>query len=114
MSPHLYAPSTPDDYYLNVKIETGDISAQISADGTVTFSDPPPQFSKEDVDRVLQDAQQQTTLLGRLEMEMARSKDYLSKVRLSFFDTFPSSGIHPFAAFITPSLAFCGSCVIEC
>jgi hypothetical protein len=48
-------------------------------------------------------------------MEMARSKDYLSKVRLSFFfDTFPSSGIRSFAVFITPSLAFCGSCVIEC
>jgi len=93
----------PDNYYLNVQIETADISAQISADGTVMFSDPPPQFSKEDVDRVLQDVQQQTTLLGRLEMEMARSKDFLSKVRLSFFfDIFPSFCIHSFAAFITP------------
>jgi hypothetical protein len=58
---------------------------QISADGTVTFSDPPPQFSKDDVDRVLQDAQVQMALLGRLEKEMARSKEYLSKVRSTFF-----------------------------
>jgi hypothetical protein len=36
----LHIPS--DDYYMNMKIETGDISAQISADGMGMFSDPPP------------------------------------------------------------------------
>jgi len=60
-------------------IESSEISAQISFDGTVTFSDPPSQFSKADVDRVLQQAQEQAALLSRLEMEMARSKDYLGK-----------------------------------
>ncbi|KAJ6606780.1 hypothetical protein B0H10DRAFT_2033551 [Mycena sp. CBHHK59/15] len=60
-------------------IETGDISAQISASGTVTFSDPPPQFTKEEVDAVLANAQDQSELLETLEMEMARSKEFISK-----------------------------------
>ncbi|KAJ7146448.1 hypothetical protein C8R44DRAFT_600063 [Mycena epipterygia] len=60
-------------------IETGDISAQISASGTVTFSDPPPQFTREEVDAVLYNAQQQSELLEGLEMEVARSKDFISK-----------------------------------
>ncbi|KAJ7126567.1 hypothetical protein C8R43DRAFT_1028476 [Mycena crocata] len=60
-------------------IETGDISAQISASGTVTFSDPPPQFSREEVEAVLRNAQQQSGLLEVLEMEMARSKEFISK-----------------------------------
>ncbi|KAF7304915.1 PCI domain-containing protein [Mycena kentingensis (nom. inval.)] len=61
------------------KIECGDISAQISASGTVTFSDPPPQFTREEVDAVLRSAQSQSALLEELEMEMARSKEFISK-----------------------------------
>ncbi|EDR06883.1 uncharacterized protein LACBIDRAFT_294631 [Laccaria bicolor S238N-H82] len=60
-------------------IESNDISAQISADGTVTFSDPPPQFTKEQVDEALLDVQQQTALLGYLEQETGRSKEFLNK-----------------------------------
>ncbi|KAJ7722564.1 hypothetical protein DFH07DRAFT_856847 [Mycena maculata] len=60
-------------------IETGDISAQISALGTVTFSDPPPQFTREEVDSVLYSAQQQSDVLEELDREMARSKEFISK-----------------------------------
>ncbi|KAF8198470.1 hypothetical protein BJ912DRAFT_26860 [Pholiota molesta] len=60
-------------------IESNDITAQISASGTVTFSDPPAQFTKEQVDSVLRDAQNQTALLAYLELEMGRSKEYLGK-----------------------------------
>ncbi|KIJ63825.1 hypothetical protein HYDPIDRAFT_155393 [Hydnomerulius pinastri MD-312] len=62
-------------------IESSEISAQLSADGTVSFSDPPVNFEKADVDRVLAHAQEQGALLAKLEKEMARSKEYLSKVR---------------------------------
>jgi COP9 signalosome complex subunit 3 len=61
------------------QIESNDITAQISASGTVTFSDPPAQFTKEQVDSVLRDAQNQTALLAYLELEMGRSKEYLGK-----------------------------------
>lgn len=61
------------------QIESNDITAQISASGTVTFSDPPAQFTKEQVDGVLRDAQNQTALLAYLELEMGRSKEYLGK-----------------------------------
>jgi len=60
-------------------IETGDIFAQISASGTVTFSDPPPQFTKDEVDSVLYSAQAQSAQLEGLELEMARSKEFISK-----------------------------------
>ncbi|KAF8215703.1 hypothetical protein K438DRAFT_1954409 [Mycena galopus ATCC 62051] len=60
-------------------IETGDISAQISALGTVTFSDPPPQFTKEEVDHVLHSAQAQSAVLESLDRDMARSKEFISK-----------------------------------
>ncbi|KAF9457673.1 hypothetical protein BDZ94DRAFT_1338265 [Collybia nuda] len=60
-------------------IESNDISAQISSNGTVTFTDPPPQFTKEQVDKVLEDVQVQTAMLNALEMEMSRSKEFLSK-----------------------------------
>jgi hypothetical protein len=46
----------------------------------VTFSDPPAQFTKEQVDGVLRDVQEQTALLVYLEQEVGRSKEYLSKV----------------------------------
>ncbi|KAJ2915842.1 hypothetical protein MD484_g4566, partial [Candolleomyces efflorescens] len=60
-------------------IESGDISASIAADGSVTFSDPPPQFSREQVDQVLRNVQDQGALLEHLEKEMAKSKEYLTK-----------------------------------
>ncbi|KAF8438901.1 hypothetical protein L210DRAFT_3403119 [Boletus edulis BED1] len=60
-------------------IASSEISAQLSADGTVSFFDPPVTFKKEDVDRVLARAQEQATLLACLEKEMARSKEYLTK-----------------------------------
>jgi COP9 signalosome complex subunit 3 len=46
----------------------------------VSFSDPPAQFSKAQVDDVLKNAQAQTALLAHLEQEMAKSKEYLTKV----------------------------------
>jgi COP9 signalosome complex subunit 3 len=67
------------------KIESSEVSAQISALDIVTFSDPTPQFSQADVDRVLQEALGQAEILRALEMEMSRSRDYLSKVRLVLF-----------------------------
>ncbi|KAF7302354.1 PCI domain-containing protein [Mycena chlorophos] len=60
-------------------IEAGDISAQISASGTVTFSDPPPQFTREEVDAVLRSAQTQSALLEGLDLDMARSREFISK-----------------------------------
>ena len=50
--------------------------------GTVTFSDPPLQFTNEQVDEALLDVQQQTALLGYLEQETWR---FLSKVSFSSF-----------------------------
>jgi len=62
-------------------IACSEITAQISVSGTVTFSDPPSQSqcTKADVDRVLRESEEQASLLKRLEMEMARSREYLSK-----------------------------------
>lgn len=60
-------------------IQSSEICARLSSDGTVSFSDPPVQFEKADVDKVLGDAQKQCALLSRLEREMARSKEYLVK-----------------------------------
>jgi len=54
----------------------------------VTFSDPPAQFTKEQVDGVLRDVQEQTALLVYLEQEVGRSKEYLSKVGVSFLRFF--------------------------
>ena len=51
----------------------------------MTFSDPPAQFTKEQVDGVLRDVQEQTALLVYLEQEVGRSKEYLSKVGFFFF-----------------------------
>ncbi|KAJ8583470.1 hypothetical protein M405DRAFT_937200 [Rhizopogon salebrosus TDB-379] len=60
-------------------IEFSEISAKISVDGTVSFSDPPVKFDKADVDRVLSQSQHQDGLLMRLEKEMERNKEYLTK-----------------------------------
>ncbi|KAH7907115.1 hypothetical protein BJ138DRAFT_1160881 [Hygrophoropsis aurantiaca] len=68
-------------------IETSEISAQLSADGTVAFSDPPLTFEKADVDKALLHAQEQGALLARLEKELARNKEYLTKAVKSKDDT---------------------------
>jgi len=60
-------------------IADGDVAATISADGSVTFSDPPPEFSRAQVDRMLKDVQGQAALLEHLDREMGRSKEYLAK-----------------------------------
>ncbi|KAG6819781.1 hypothetical protein H0H93_008696 [Arthromyces matolae] len=60
-------------------IESNDVAAQISADGTVTFSDPAPTFTKEQVDHVLANVQNQAEHLKYLEREVSKSKEYLSK-----------------------------------
>jgi hypothetical protein len=47
----------------------------------VTFSDPPPQFSKDEVDTVLYSAQAQSAQLEALDREVGRSKEFITKVR---------------------------------
>lgn len=73
-------------------IESSEISAELSADGTVSFSDPPVKFEKSDVDRVLAQAQQQDALLMRLEKEMQRNREYLTKAVKSKDDAASSWG----------------------
>ncbi|KAG5649762.1 hypothetical protein H0H81_002140 [Sphagnurus paluster] len=60
-------------------IETDDIAAQISADGTVTFMDVAPKFTQAQVEEVLAQVQDQTAALRDLEREVGRSKEFLSK-----------------------------------
>ncbi|KAF9220827.1 hypothetical protein BS17DRAFT_680653, partial [Gyrodon lividus] len=60
-------------------IEGSEISAQLSVDGTVSFFNPPIKLEKADVDRVLAHAQEQGALLAKLERELGRSKEYLTK-----------------------------------
>jgi len=48
----------------------------------VTFSDPPPEFTKDQVDGMLQQAHEQSALLALLDMELTRSRDYILKVFL--------------------------------
>lgn len=45
----------------------------------MTFSDPPPKFTKAQVDEALAGVQDQSRLLQFLEMEMSRNRDYLTK-----------------------------------
>ncbi len=63
-----------------IQIEEGDVYATLS-NKTVTFSDPPQSFTKEQVDRVLLRAQQECRELGILDLDTGKSKDFLSKVR---------------------------------
>lgn len=60
-------------------IEQDEICATISADDTVTFSDPPVQFSKAEIDQVLTEAQNQAALFAALNGEVGKSKEFLSK-----------------------------------
>lgn len=63
-----------------MQIESNEISASISADGTVTFSDPVPQIDRSDVDKILKQAQEQTQTLLDIERALNVSRDYLNKV----------------------------------
>jgi len=47
----------------------------------VTFSDPPAQFSKTEIDQVLAEAQNQAALFAALNREVGKSKEFLTKVR---------------------------------
>ncbi|KAF8636861.1 hypothetical protein AX17_003204 [Amanita inopinata Kibby_2008] len=60
-------------------IEANDISASISEHGTVTFFDSTRQITKEEVDGLLRDVQQQAEYLRCLEREMGKSREYLRK-----------------------------------
>ena len=62
------------------QIDSGEINGSISADGTVTFADPVPQFSKDDLDRLLVEAQQTSRELLEVERHLNASKEYLTKV----------------------------------
>ncbi|KAJ8515848.1 hypothetical protein ONZ45_g6774 [Pleurotus djamor] len=64
-------------------IDSDDINAKISVDGTVTFSDAPTgvgAVTKADVDKMLLDAQEQANLLQLLDLELGKNKEYLTKV----------------------------------
>ncbi|TDL24548.1 hypothetical protein BD410DRAFT_896745 [Rickenella mellea] len=60
-------------------IEDNDIHATISADGTVTFDDPVPEYTKAQVEQVLAEAQAQTFHLAELDRAVGRSKEFLHK-----------------------------------
>lgn len=96
------------------QIAASEISAQLSADGTVSFFDPRVMFAKADVDRVLAHAQEQAALLASLEKEMARSKEYLTKVRAWFrcvgsesYDVLLPHVLHPSMAFVISDVLTC-------
>ncbi|EIW56333.1 uncharacterized protein TRAVEDRAFT_127525 [Trametes versicolor FP-101664 SS1] len=61
-------------------IDAGEINATISADNTVTFADVVPKFSKEDLDRILVQAQEHNRALLDVERAVNTSKEYLTKV----------------------------------
>lgn len=48
----------------------------------MTFSDPPAQFSKIEIDQVLAEAQNQTAFFAALNREVGKSKEFLTKVRI--------------------------------
>jgi COP9 signalosome complex subunit 3 len=48
----------------------------------VTFSDPPAQFSKMEIDQVLAEAQNQAAFFAALNGEIGKSKEFLTKVRI--------------------------------
>ncbi|KAI0077587.1 hypothetical protein K474DRAFT_1684239 [Panus rudis PR-1116 ss-1] len=60
-------------------IDSGDITATISVDGTVTFSDPLTNVTKADVDRVLREAQEQSRILLQVERKLSSSREYITK-----------------------------------
>ncbi|KAH9912361.1 uncharacterized protein BXZ73DRAFT_93201 [Epithele typhae] len=60
-------------------IDAGEINGSISADDTVTFADPVPEFTKEELDRLLVSAQHNSALLAETERALNTSKEYLTK-----------------------------------
>jgi len=65
---------------LRKQIESSEISARISANGTVIFSDPPPTFTRSQVDDLLRSVQNQAALLSKLDSDLGKSREYLGKV----------------------------------
>lgn len=63
-----------------MQVEDGEITASISVDETITFTDSTLQFSKADVDTALLQAQEQAKLLQGIERALNTSKEYLHKV----------------------------------
>ncbi|KAF9008215.1 hypothetical protein BDQ17DRAFT_1349559 [Cyathus striatus] len=61
-------------------IDQNILHAQFTTPTTVSFSDPPPAFSKADVDRVLRDVQGQAEMLALLDGEVGCGREFLSKV----------------------------------
>ena len=66
--------------YPPTQIESNDISTSLSSSGTVTFSDPTLEFSCAEVDRMLADMQRQASMLGELDWEVGRGREFLGKV----------------------------------
>ena len=64
------------------QIESDEIDAQISVDGTVTFIDAMPHITKTRVDKALAEAQIQSKALAELERAINVSREYLQKVRV--------------------------------
>ncbi|KJA15276.1 hypothetical protein HYPSUDRAFT_48494 [Hypholoma sublateritium FD-334 SS-4] len=60
-------------------IESNEITAHISASGTVSFADPPPQYTRAQVDAALRAAQTQGALLALVDQEVGRGREFLSK-----------------------------------
>ncbi|KZP11421.1 hypothetical protein FIBSPDRAFT_1050759 [Athelia psychrophila] len=63
-------------------VEAGEINARIDPPGVLTFSSSPAgnkARTRGEVDRALREAETHAVTLKRLEMELARSRDYLSK-----------------------------------
>ncbi|KAF9041636.1 hypothetical protein BJ165DRAFT_1490169 [Panaeolus papilionaceus] len=72
-------------------IESNELTAQISSSNTVTFTDPPPSFTKAEVDEILSKSQDQAALMTYLDKEVGRSKEFLTKVTKSH-DTWGPTG----------------------
>jgi hypothetical protein len=62
----------------------------------VTFSDPPAQFSKPEIDQVLAEAQHQAALFAVLNREVGKSKEFLTKVRAVVHISAPRMGFDRF------------------
>lgn len=60
-------------------IESGEIHATLSAEGTVTFLDPPTSFTKEDIEALLESSQIHAHLLAEFDRELERSREFLQK-----------------------------------
>lgn len=67
---------------LRAQIERGEIDATLDATGTVTFHERETQFGAADVERLVREAQAQGATLGELDREVARSREFLTKVCL--------------------------------